>query len=334
MHVFSLFSILYFVLEIHITRLWREYLTLLCFVLILLSGWYFFYNAPGDFPNANTEVTIVSGNTLQEVAASLVSQHVIRSAEVFVVVTRLFSDEHGIQAGTYLFSKPYDVAAVVYKVTHGISDRLLTQVTFKEGITVREMAEILKEKFPTIDSQRFTNEALPHEGYLFPDTYRFVPTVTSEEVVETLQTTFTQKTDAIQNTTQSSTHTFTDIIIMASILEREARSSEEKRMVADILWRRLAEGMPLQVDAVFGYIKNTDTYRPSFADLQIQSPYNTYRNKGLPPTPISNPGLESIVAAATPLPSTYVYYLTGKDGMMHYAKTFEEHKANRAKYLD
>ncbi|MBP9816793.1 MAG: endolytic transglycosylase MltG, partial [Candidatus Pacebacteria bacterium] len=104
--------------------------------------------------------------------------------------------------------------------------------------------------------------------------------------------------------------------------------------VSGILWNRIELGMPLQVDAVFGYIQDTQTYSPSFDDLEIESPYNTYRNKGLPPGPIANPGVNSILAAVTPTKTEYLYYLTGRDGKMYYAETFEAHKANRARYLD
>ena len=104
-------------------------------------------------------------------------------------------------------------------------------------------------------------------------------------------------------------------------------------MVAGILWHRIALGMPLQVDAVFGYIFDKQTFSPSLADLKVDSPYNTYTHRGLPPGPISNPGLESLLAAATPTKTSYLYYLTGSDGAMHYAKTLAQHKANRVKYL-
>jgi UPF0755 protein len=123
------------------------------------------------------------------------------------------------------------------------------------------------------------------------------------------------------------------LVIMASLLEREAKTLADKRMVAGILWNRIKIGMPLQVDAVFGYIHDRATYSPSFDDLHVDSPYNTYLNKGLPPGPIDNPGLDSIIAAATPTKTSDLYYLTGSDGQMHYAKTFEQHKQNRALYL-
>jgi UPF0755 protein len=121
---------------------------------------------------------------------------------------------------------------------------------------------------------------------------------------------------------------------MASILEREANNPEDMRIVAGILWNRLDIDMPLQVDAVFGYIRQENGYTPTAEDLQLDSPYNTYRNRGLPPTPISNPGLDALLAAVQPEETPYLYYLTGRDGKMYYGRTFEDHKRNRALYLD
>ena len=131
----------------------------------------------------------------------------------------------------------------------------------------------------------------------------------------------------------ASGHSFSDIIIMASLIEREARRSEDRRMVAGVLWNRIKKGMPLQVDAVFGYIYGRTTYSPSFDDLKIDSPYNTYKYAGLPAGPICNPGLDAIEAALHPAETKYLYYLTGRDGLMRYATTYALHKANIAKYL-
>lgn len=123
-----------------------------------------------------------------------------------------------------------------------------------------------------------------------------------------------------------------DVIIMASILEGEALP-KDRQVVAGILWKRLSIGMPLQVDATFRYINGKGTYDLTADDLKIDSPYNTYIHKGLPPGPISNPGIDAISASLNPIPTKYLYYLTEKDGTIHYAKTFTEHIANKNKYL-
>ncbi len=329
----ELVSLVRIVLWTHLYRLRIFYSYVLGGVVVVGVVWWCFISAPTDFPT-DASIVLPSGESLSQIATTLHNEHVIRSSELFILITKLRSDERNIQAGTYIFSKPYDLFSMQYRISNGISDVLLTQITFIEGTTVREMAEQLAKTFPEFSADTFLTQASSYEGYLFPDTYRFLPTVTPAEIITILRVTFDKKTQTITSQINASGHTLQDIVTMASILEREGRGLEEKRIIAGVLWKRVQENMPLQVDAVFGYIKGRNTYSPSLADLQIDSPYNTYRHKGLPPGPINNPGLDSLTAAVTPIESDYWYYLTGKDGKMYYAKTFEEHKQNRAKYLD
>ena len=121
---------------------------------------------------------------------------------------------------------------------------------------------------------------------------------------------------------------------MASLLEKEARTTESRRIIAGILWKRLEIGMLLQVDAVFGYIINKGSLQLTLEDLSIDSPYNTYRYKGLPIGPIANPGLDSLQAATMPILTDYLFYLSDKEGTMHYSETFEEHKRKKRLYLN
>ena len=144
---------------------------------------------------------------------------------------------------------------------------------------------------------------------------------------------FDAKISSLSADINTSGHSISDTVIMASIVEKEARTSTNRKIVAGVLWNRLALGMPLQVDAVFGYIFNRDTYSPSLADLKTESPYNLYLHIGLPPGPIDNPGLDSLLAALHPTKTNYFYYLTDPNGVMHYATTFAEHQANQMKYL-
>lgn len=120
---------------------------------------------------------------------------------------------------------------------------------------------------------------------------------------------------------------------MASILEGEARGREEMEIIAGILWRRIEIGMPLQVDTTFLYVNGKNTFTLTQADLKIDSPYNTYLYRGLPPTPISNPGLTAIRAALNPQPTPYLYFLTGRDGLMYYSRTHDEHVQKKTRYL-
>ena len=126
---------------------------------------------------------------------------------------------------------------------------------------------------------------------------------------------------------------FSDIVIMASLIEKEAGSRKDAEIISGILWKRIEIGMPLQVDAVFPYIIGKNTYEVTLQDLEVDSPYNTYKYPGLPIGPISNPGLVSIKAAINPQKTNYLYYLNDTNGVMHYATTFDEHKINKARHV-
>lgn len=171
------------------------------------------------------------------------------------------------------------------------------------------------------------------EGYLFPDTYLFTIDVTGEDVVETMSANFDEKIADIKQDVLRSKKDLSEIIIMASIIEREVQSVEDKKIVSGIFWKRIEIGMPLQADSTLTYEVGKTSAELSTEDLRTDSPYNTYTNRGLPPTPISNPGLDSIQAAVEPSSSPYLYFLTDEEGAVHYAKDFEEHKLNKAKYI-
>jgi UPF0755 protein len=208
------------------------------------------------------------------------------------------------------------------------------RVTVPEGATAQDISALLTDElFPEIDEVVFVEKAKPYEGYLFPDTYLFLPTVSEDEVLFALRQNFNKKILTLEGELEAFGKPLSEVVTMASLLEKEARSMTVRQTIAGILWKRLEKNMLLQVDAVFGYIKGRPTYSPSFEDLEIDSPYNTYRNKGLPPGPIGNPGLDALLAAMTPEQTTYYFYLSDRQGNMHYSTTFEEHRANREKYL-
>jgi len=137
----------------------------------------------------------------------------------------------------------------------------------------------------------------------------------------------------VRDKIDASGHSLEEIVIMASILEEEGITFQDRRMMSGVLWNRINIGMPLQVDAVFPYIIGKNTYQVNLEDLKTESPYNTYVNKGLPPGPITNPGFNSIVAALDPVKHDYLYYLSDKQHNTYYAKTFDEHKRDRVLYL-
>ena len=292
---------------------------------LLITG---FIASPFHFPRG-TVLTVPEGTTVQEVGDLLEEENIIRSSLFFVSLVRLFGGERGVASGVYSFERPLSVFYAAYRLNRGETGLPFVKVTIPEGATVRTMALTLNDQLPGFNSEKFLELAKPFEGLLFPETYVFTPGVSPETVIQAMRDEFEKNIASLQGDIDAFGKPLLDVVIMASLLEKEARLYETKQTVAGILWKRIALDMPLQVDAVFGYILNTDTFSPTFDQLDIDSPYNTYLNRGLPPGPIASPGLDSLRAAVNIIETPYLFYLTGKDGTMHYAKTFDEHVANR-----
>jgi len=287
---------------------------------------------PQQFPAGST-VSVIQGESVSTIAKKLEGSNVVKHGYILEFVLRITGQSGNINAGQYLFEAPINTLQLAYHLSTGNYGLELIKVTFPEGETVREMAIRITKVFPNISLNDFTALAIAHEGYLFPDTYLFPPSATAELIIQTMRDTFTKKINTVSDDIRASGHSLSDVITMASLLEKEARTTEVRQIVSGILWNRIQAGMPLQVDAVFGYIFKRDTYSPSFDDLKVDSPYNTYKYKGLPPAPIANPGMDSIYAALHPAKTKFFYYLTDKNGVMHYATTFAGHQLNRARYL-
>jgi UPF0755 protein len=300
--------------------------------LFLFSGFYILlFRAPSEFPIGKV-IVISKGMSVREVAAQLYEKEVVSSPTMFSVLSSIFGRDK-IIAGGYLFEKRLSVFSIASRVTRGDFNVGLTKVTFPEGSSILSMAKECEEQLPGCKGSEFLSLAMRKEGYLFPDTYFFQPGVSAADVVAQLEQTFEEKIIEKNAAIKKFGKPLEDVITMASLLEAEAAKMEDRRIIAGILWNRLKIDMPLQVDAVFAYFTDKNTYELTLTDLRTDSPYNTYTNKGLPPTPINNPGLESIEAAVTPVKTNYVYYLSDKKGNFHFAVTFEQHVANKNKYL-
>jgi len=173
------------------------------------------------------------------------------------------------------------------------------------------------------------------EGYLFPDTYRVFKNTSAEEVIGKMLDNFGSKlSPELLVKIKASGQSIFQIITLASIVEKEVRTPEDMKMVADVFLKRLKEGIALRSDATINYITGKGLVQPSLADTQVDNLYNTYLYPGLPPGPIASPGLNAIKATIEPTPNPYYYFLTTKDGQVIYSKTYEEHLQNKRKYLN
>lgn len=288
---------------------------------------------PSRFP-INELVSVPEGMSLSAVSATLEEAGVIRSALVFRTLIVVLGAEHNVQAGDYLFKEPKDIFTVARALSIGAFGLEPERITIPEGATTRSMANILGNRLLRFDPQRFLELAQPLEGYLFPDTYFFLPNATEEKVIETMRQNFDTQIAEIMPLIASSTHSLEDLVIMASIIEKEAHISADRRMISGVLWNRIARNMPLQVDVTFLYTLGKGTFLLTRQDLASDNPYNTYVHKGLPPGPINSPSLDSIKAALQPTKNKYLFYLADFDGVTHYSRTYEQHLELKRIYID
>lgn len=298
-------------------------------------------SAPRDFVK-DTIVTVYPGMTIKDLASVLETNNIVRSAPWFHVILSTAWKNKPIVVGDYIFEKPQTAFSIAYRTSHGVYGNSRIKVTFPEGITIKSMGDILSKSIPDFPVADFIIAAKDKEGFLFPETYYFFRTSPVENVVNALSNEFTEKMksfaadfdgDKTVEKIYGKTRSTRDIIIMASILEREANNAEEAKTISGILWKRISKNMPMQVDATFLYTIQKGSSSLTISDLRKDSPYNTYTRTGLPVGPIGNPGRDMIDAALHPIDSPYWYYLHDNQGGVHYAKTYQDHLKNKQKYL-
>lgn len=293
---------------------------------------------PANPANTQTQnFTIDSGESINSIASRLHSNNLIRHPLVFKLTIRQLDLAQNIQAGTFQLNQSMTTSQIATALTRGQGEEV--SVTLLEGWRRQEIAQELATQINSaggsFDPDTFFSLTADLEGRLFPDTYRFAITATEPQVVTKLTDTFASRTQQIQSDMTAAQ--FEQTLIMASIVEREAR--EDRPLVAGILWKRFENDWPLQADATLQYAKGydsaTNTWWPTplAIDKDIDSPFNTYQNVGLPPAPIANPSLDSIQAAANPESSDFWYYITDLDGNMHYAIDYDQHLNNVNRYL-
>jgi UPF0755 protein len=312
------------------------YALLLGMLFALLFGSYLlfkFVSASPTFPQDGATLQIKRGMPVQEIAFEAKKAGIVKSSLLLYAILTYTYDPTRIFAGTYRFESPHTVFEVARKLARNDVDKTLKSITIPEGVTRKDIAKIASSKLQQFDTNAFLELTKNNEGYLFPETY-FVPEdFSAEEFVTLLTETFSNQLIDYKDSIEASDLSEYEVIILASILEREANDEESMKMVSGILQNRLSIGMALQTDASIEYVLDKPLSELSAEDLDLDTPYNTYMYPGLVPTPIGNPGLLAIDAVLNPTPSDFFYYITGNDGNFYYAETFEEHKQNIYKYL-
>lgn len=314
-------------------------LSLLIVIIILAAGGMLAWWLRGTLPvNANDQAkrnfVIEKGESVREIANRLKSEQLIRDPVLFFILVKRLGIDEKIQAGNFTLSPSMNALEIANALKVGTFD---SQFVIPEGKRAQEIADILSRGLLSYQDN-WRGELIQNEGYLFPDTYSFPKDATIDQVIQSMRDNFNKKYNSISPNNQSQLSK-EQIIIIASLVEREAKHDVDRPLVASVILNRLQNGMPLQIDATVQYILG---YQPvektwwkkdlTYEDLKINSPYNTYLKTGLPPGPIANPGKEALDAVIN-VPSTeYLFYISDSSGNNHYAKTNAEHEANKTKY--
>ena len=332
----------------------KKLLLVLAIILLSVAGWYAYSLRPLDpSDQVRRPVQIHSGLAVSDIGWLLEEKGIIRSARAFSLYARFHQAQGSVQAGDFFLQPSMSVPDVMEILRRGFSAE--SAVTIPEGFTVTDIDTLLAKK-ALITTGDFTScaqtcsfsgsDLLPTglaeakrggkvEGYLFPDTYLvFTSHFDAKAFIQRLLDTFRKRViTGLALDFAASKHSLHEIITMASLIEEETKTDAERSIVAGILWKRFDAKQGLGVDATIRYILDKPSAVLTDADLDVHSPYNLRKFRGLPPGPISNPGLESIKAALHPEDSKYWYYLHDKNGVIHYAETNDEHNKNKALYL-
>lgn len=318
----------------------KTYILFFVLIVVSLGGFFFFKEGilPLDKNSQKTKIFVINkGETLNEIIRKLANQDLIRNRVVFYLIVKQLGIEKKIQAGDFRLAPSMTAYEIANNLTHGTLDNWITII---EGLRQEEIAQIISSNFdiPETEFLKYTQE-----GYLFPDTYLIPREATSGSIVEILTNNYHQRFDKkLITEAKKNSLSEKEVLILASLVEKEGKYYSDKQKVAGILLKRLKNDWPLQLDATIqyalGYQADSRTWwkkNLTADDLEIASPYNTYENNGLPPGPICNPGLESIKAVIYADKNTpFWYYISDKEGVLHFAKTLEEHNSNISKYLE
>ncbi len=313
---------------------------------VVAAGAWFGYEIFADRsrPAQITHVIVPRGSTFRDIAAQLADANIVNNAVLFRVYAKFKHADTDVHAGEFRFA-PHQTAADVLQQLQSGGAQIAKWVTIPEGFTAKQIAERLQGD--GLGNAQTYYDAFMHdsimvagartknlEGYLFPSTY-LIPNDATPAAVERIMTSQFLKELPADAAQKARVHSLTvpQTITLASLIEREAKSDDERALMAGVYYNRLRIGMPLEVDASIEYALPTHHDVITYSDLKLDSPYNTYRRQGLPPTPIANPGRPSLLAALNPRPSSFLYYVYKGNGHHAFAKTLAQQNANIAKYL-
>ena len=323
--------------------MFKKIFPILFIFLLLLAAGIFYWNENLKPVDSSSTITISfdvkKGTSLKEIASNLKNKKLIRNSLVFTLWVKKMGFQNSIQAGHFRLSQSFSTDKIIKELTHGTADIWLT---IPEGLRKEEIAEKIYAALG-ISQNEFLD--LVREGYIYPDTYLIPKDASAKLVVQMISDNFKKRlksvdSDIFLQEKKFSNLTLDEMIILASIIEREAKYDDDRYLVSGILHKRLASEWALEVDATLqyalGYQKQEKTWwkkELTADDLKLNSQFNTRKYKGLPPSPICNFGLSSLKAAMMPKENPYWFYISDKTGKMHYARTLEEHTDNINKYL-
>jgi len=324
---------------------------LILIFLVVLLAWFFIIVNSNNGLSKNKTFLVQDGQGVNQISNGLYNDNLIKSKFVFESWLWIKQAESKLIAGVYdipagvsirqltnlLILGPQDSQESV-TLLEGWTRKLMSEALDRHGMSGQKFMELSSEKIDWQDDYDFLLDAPSNaslEGYIFPDTY-FIDSSTSEEffIKKTLNNFNRKLSDSLREEINRQGKTIFEVVTLASIIEREVPVYADKKMIADVFLKRIDAGIGLQSDATINYITGKGMEQPTLDDLTIDSPYNTYKYKGLPPGPISNPGIDSIEAVVYPTANEYYYFLTSDDDKVIYSRTYEEHLENKARYLD
>lgn len=301
--------------------------------------------------NLSKNFIIESGQGLTKIAKNLKKEDLIKSKLFFKIYAKLNGKQASFRSGNFNLKTNMSIKEITAELTKKVYLKPEEKLTFVEGWTLKDYSKLLSksnlsevsnflelvekdylEKFSFLEGKP-KNKNL--EGYLFPDTYRFFTDVRAEEIIVKMLSNFDNKlTLKMRSDISQQGKTIFEIITMASVIEKEVRSEEDMKIVSGLFWDRIKNNQALESCATLAYILGVNKPQYSYEDTRIKSPYNTYINRGLPAGPIANPGIKAIEAAIYPEYTEYNYFLTASEtGETIFSKTYEEHLANKNKYI-